>query len=205
MYEAFCICRHCHLSTVYMLELSHAAKADFFAKNFPTAIAMLNDDFKTNGYICIKDMGAMKPPDHVPKAIANAFTEGATSLATQCWNAAGTMFRLAIDLSTRPLLPKDDADGLNKRTRRDLGLRLPWLFKTGRLPAGLEDLSHAVREDGNDGAHQGTLTREDAFDLAEFTFALLERLFTEPKMIKLAQARRAERRKPKGEAERGSE
>jgi hypothetical protein len=186
-----------------MLELSKAAKADFFEKNLPTAIAMLNDDFKTNGYICLRDMGAMKPPDYVPEPIANAFSEGATSLATECWNASGTMFRLAIDLSTRPLLPKDDEEGLNKRIRRDLGLRLPWLFKTGRLPAGLEDLSHAVREDGNDGAHQGTLTREDALDLGEFTYVLLERLFTEPQKLKLAEARRAERRKQKQAQQKG--
>jgi len=196
-YEAFCVCRRCHKSTVYILELAQAARSEFFAEHGPTAIAMLNDDFKATRFICIRDMGAMRPPDHVPETIANAFTEGATSLATECWNAAGTMFRLVIDLSTRPLLPKEEVEGLNKRIRRDLGLRLPWLFKTGRLPPGLEDLSHAVREDGNDGAHQGTLTREDAFDLADFTSALLERLFTEPEKLKLAQARRAERRQPK--------
>jgi hypothetical protein len=43
---------------------------------------------------------------------------------------------------------------------------------------------------GNDGAHQGTLTKEEAYDLLDFTTALLERVFTEPEKIKLAEERR---------------
>jgi Domain of unknown function (DUF4145) len=104
------------------------------------------------------------------------------------------MFRLAVDLTTRPLLPDGEVDGLSSKVRRDLGLRLPWLFKNGRLPRDLEELSRCIREDGNDGTHAGTLTREDALDLQDFTVALLERVFTEPERLKLAEERRAERR-----------
>ena len=69
-----------------------------------------------------------------------------------------------------------------------------WLFGSGRLPQALQDLSHAVKEDGNDGAHAGILTAQDAEDLLDFTVALLERLYTEPKRLELAVARRAARR-----------
>jgi hypothetical protein len=82
--------------------------------------------------------------------------------------------------------------GLNAKTRRDLGLRLPWLFENGRLPVELAELARCVREDGNDGAHQGTLTEPDAADLLDFTMAFLQRVYTEPKRIELA-ARRATR------------
>jgi hypothetical protein len=54
------------------------------------------------------------------------------------------------------------------------------------LPEALRDLSSCVKEDGNDGAHAGTLTKEDAEDLLDFTTALLERLYTEPKQLALA-------------------
>ncbi|MBA3385446.1 MAG: DUF4145 domain-containing protein [Chthoniobacterales bacterium] len=81
--------------------------------------------------------------------------------------------------------------------RRSLGLRLPWLFDHALLPGGLRDLSHCIKEDGNDGAHAGSLSREDAEDLLDFTRALLERLYTEPEKLRLAQERRAERRKPR--------
>jgi Domain of unknown function (DUF4145) len=74
------------------------------------------------------------------------------------------------------------------------GLRLPWLFDNDKLPGGLRELSTAIKEDGNDGAHQGTLTKEDAQDLLDFTTALLERVFTEPKKLELAKERRQQRR-----------
>jgi hypothetical protein len=79
-------------------------------------------------------MGAAPTPEHVPEPIATAFREGAVSVVVGNWNAAGTMFRLAIDLATRSMLPEEDVEGLNKKARRDLGLRLPWLFDHGLLP-----------------------------------------------------------------------
>ena len=92
-----------------------------------------------------------------------------------------------------------EAKGLNSKTRRDLGLRLPWLFANGMLPDDVEDLSSCIREDGNDGAHAGTLTQEDADDLLDFTVALLERVYTEPKRLDEAKRRRQERRRAKPE------
>jgi len=53
------------------------------------------------------------------------------------------------------------------------------------------------RERRNDGAHAGSLTKVDAEDLLDFTTSLLERLFTEPERLKLAEARRAARRTQK--------
>ena len=104
------------------------------------------------------------------------------------------MFRLCVDHATVALLPEANENGLNSAVRRSLGLRLEWLFANGRLPEALRDLSHAVKEDGNDGAHAGILQEQDAEDLLDFTVALLERLYTEPKRIELAIARRAARR-----------
>jgi Domain of unknown function (DUF4145) len=106
------------------------------------------------------------------------------------------MFRTCVDLATRPMLPEEDVSGLNKKTRRDLGLRLPWLFDNGKLATDLRDLSTAIREDANDGAHQGILTKEDAEDLMDFTTALLERIFTEPERLRIAKERRQKRRQP---------
>jgi len=141
-----------------------------------------------------KDEAGVPPPEHVPLEIAAVFSEGATCLAVRCFNAAGTMFRLCIDLATRPLLPEGDGGGLNARVRRDLGLRLPWLFEHGLLPGELRELSTCIREDGNDGAHQGTLRKEDTADLLNFTTSLLERLYTEPERLRLAKERRDKRR-----------
>jgi len=54
------------------------------------------------------------------------------------------------------MLPEKEVEGLNAKTRRDLGLRLPWLFNNNKLPVDLGELSAAIWEDRNDGAHQGT-------------------------------------------------
>jgi hypothetical protein len=70
------------------------------------------------------------------------------SVAVGNWNAAGTMFRSAIDLATRPMLPTEEVEGLNKKMRRDLGLRLPWLFAKGLIPGDLRELSSCVHQDG---------------------------------------------------------
>lgn len=110
-----------------------------------------------------------------------------------CYNAAGTMLRLCVDIATRTLLPKEDLDGLSGKTRRDLGLRLPWLFANGKLPEGLKDLASCIKDDGNDGAHEGTFTKKEAEDLLEFTYILLERLYTEPQRLRVAKQRRDER------------
>lgn len=197
-YEAFGICRNCSKSTTFVLEEDTGHDTKLFERNSPLQMKdSLNNYFRVNGFISVKDQGAAPPPEHLPQIIADVFREAATCLSVECWNAAGTMFRMCVDLATRPLLPNEDLPGLNHRVRRDLGQRLPWLFDAGKLPNDLRELSTCIREDGNDGAHQGTLTKREAEDLLDFTTALLERLFTEPRRLEIAKERREKRRAPR--------
>ncbi|HPW48268.1 MAG TPA: DUF4145 domain-containing protein [Candidatus Saccharibacteria bacterium] len=194
-YEAFCICRQCNRSSVFVLSESVNGDYSYVHKTGLVKIeGAVNRFVEIKGVISLKDKVTYSPPEFIPSDIEAVFREGATCIAVDCNNAAGTMFRLCIDLVTRTLLPEEELDGLNYRTRRDLGLRLPWLFKNNFLPAALADISTCVREDGNDGAHQGTLTAEDAGDLLDFTYLLLERIYTEPHRVKQAQMRREQRR-----------
>lgn len=195
-YEAFSVCRNCSKSTIFVLAQSTECEDIYmFDKISPLKMKdSLNNYFRIEGYISLKDESIVSPPEYIPEEIASVFREGATCCAVQCWNAAGTMFRMCVDLATRPILPEGETQGLNSKTRRDLGLRLPWLFENGLLPSDLGELSSCIREDGNDAAHTGTLKKEDAEDLLDFTQALLERLFTEPKRLELAKERRAARR-----------
>jgi hypothetical protein len=194
--EAFCICRQCLRSTTFVLSESANGDYEYVHKTGLVKIEGAVNRFATlEGLITLKDTAAVEPPEFVPESIEAIFREGATCLAVGCNNAAGAMFRLCIDLVTSALLPAEDVQGLNARTRRNLGLRLPWLFDNGRLPEALRELSSCVREDGNDAAHAGTLTKEDAEDLLDFTAVLLERIYTEPMRLKLAQERRERRRR----------
>jgi len=194
-HELFSICRHCENATIFVARF----KTELSFRTVNQAGGLLkypniNQWMIIDGFVSEKDLNATPPPEHLPGDIRAAFEEGAKCLAIGCVNAAATMFRLCIDLSTRKMLPETDEDGLNQHIRRTLGKRLGWLFDTRRLPDELRDLSNAVKEDGNDGAHEGTLTKPDTEDLLDFTMRLLERLYTEPARIRLAQERRLERR-----------
>lgn len=194
-FEAFCVCRRCHRSTIFKVAQIDSRSDDAIRKNGgPQGFVNVGDVFSVEGYISLRDADAIQPPDHLPPDIAPVFEEGAKCFAIGCWNAAGTMFRLCLDLATAPLVPSEDVAGLTGKIRRDLGLRLPWLITNGYLAKELKGLSDCIREDGNDGAHRGSLSREDAADILDFTDALLERLFTEPARLKQAEERRAERR-----------
>lgn len=194
-YEAFCVCRHCKKSTIFLVAENGVAEGQVIAR---TGLDRLpgpaNQFVRVERYIAASDRANTVPPEYLPDNIRLAFEEGAMCLAVNCFNAAGTMFRLCVDHATTALLPAENENGLNSTIRRSLGLRLQWLFDNDRLPRPLRELSHAVKEDGNDGAHAGILTEQDAGDLLDFTTTLLERLYTEPKKLELAVARRAARR-----------
>jgi hypothetical protein len=158
----------------------------------------LNLAFNVERYISCRDEIGRAPPKHLPDPINAAFSEGAICLAVGAPNAAACMFRLCVDLATRPLLPDTKDVSLkqpNEKQRRDLGLRLAWLFDNGHLPDSLRSLAKCIREDANDGAHVGNLTTEDTLDLVEFTERLLNRLITEPRELELAGERRLARRR----------
>lgn len=200
--EVFSICRNCVRPTIFIIEVKdHALQKNYENGQYWISKISLNQTFRIDRYVSLREVVTRKPPEHCPEPIPAIFEEAAVCMAVGCYNAAGTMFRLCLDAATRSLLPAQPvegedapAGGPNRRQRRDLGLRLRWLIENGSLAADLADLAEIVREDGNDGAHAGNLTKEDAEDLADFTELLLERLFTEPGRVALARARRLERR-----------
>ena len=67
------------------------------------------------------------------------------------------------------------------------------MFKNGLLPDSLKELAECVKDDGNDGAHQGALDKTAALDLQDFSETLFERLYTEKEKLRLAKERREQR------------
>lgn len=194
-HEAFCVCRHCGRSTVFVLADAGIEQGKIVReKGLPKLTGSVNGLVRIETFVSLKDKAGVAPPEHLPKEIQDIFAEGATCIAVGSFNAAATMFRLCVDLATKSLLPEADRDGLNSKVRRNLGLRLSWLFDHDLLPEALRELSSCIKDDGNDGAHAGTLKHEDAEDLLDFTATLLERLYTEPERLRLAKERREKRR-----------
>ena len=58
----------------------------------------------------------------------------------------------------------------------------------------LRELSHCIRQDGNDAVHDGSVGEDEAEDLQDFTSHLLENVYTTPKRLELAKDRRVGRR-----------
>jgi hypothetical protein len=199
-HEATCRCRHCHRPSIMLIGLSNSSARKYFGADGRVA-AFEGDVGKLFGLvrvITIADMAAKPAPEHLPMDIARAFDEGTRCLSIGCINAAASMFRLCLDLTTKGLLPRPDApNGPSKRERFNLGPRLDWLFASGGLPADLEVLSTVVKDNGNDGAHDGNLSEADADDLYDFAFAVLERLYTQPARLDEAKARREGRKAKK--------
>jgi Domain of unknown function (DUF4145)/Resolvase, N terminal domain len=203
-YEVFSVCRNCHAPTIFLIKMSVGSDPNRLSKfKDPNAIveykSALNDLFEVDRYISYLDHAHHRPPEFLEEDISNAFKEGAACFCIACYNAAATMFRLCVDLVTRRLLPdlsNTAAKQPNEKTRRDLGLRLQWMFENNLIDPALRELAKCIREDANDSAHIGSLSKEDAEDLLDFTYTLLERLVTEPKRLERAEARRKERRRP---------
>ena len=127
------------------------------------------------GFISLKDTAAVEPPEHIPENVEKIFREGRHAYPLDATSAAGTMFRLCIDIVKREMLPEGDVEGLNARARRDLGLRLPWLFDHGNLPEACESYRLVCAKTVTTVPMQEPSTQEDAEDLLDFTIMLLER------------------------------
>jgi hypothetical protein len=194
--EVFAVCRVCHKSSILLLSQfqdSHDLTSTLKEPNKITGFShSLTDYLRFERFVTSLDNAINEPPAYLPDQIDRVMREGNKCLSALCWNAAGSMYRLALDLATKGLLP--DGEVIPSKVKRSLGLRLDWLFDNGHLPEELRSLAECVQQDGNDGAHDGTLTEIDASDLHDFSFELLRRLYTEPERIAIANRRRAERR-----------
>ena len=188
-YELYCCCRCCFQGSIVQVSVRDYEVSDSFATidSILRIDISLNKFFHVHGYVSLKDHAPVEPPEHLPSNVEKAFKEGATCLAVGCYNASGAMFRLAIDLASKDLLPEGDGSngGPNRQQRKNLSDRLDWLFNQGKLPE---------RDDGNDGAHDGTLAKAEAEDLLDFATELFERTYTEPERLRLAHERRTVRR-----------
>lgn len=198
--EIACICRTCKRISVSLVSRRDINDAhDQFlgevgSRNLlPKYPGSINDIVGLESTITLKDLDPEDPPEHLPENIEKVVEEANRCLSAGCWNASAAMYRLALDLATKSLLPNENEP--TQRVRRSLGLRMEWLFANGVLPAELVELADCLKEDGNDGAHDGSLGQSDAEDLHDFAYRLLDRLYSEPQRLKLAAARRAERRK----------
>jgi len=116
-----------------------------------------------------------KLPEHVPQNVERFYIQGMDNLSRKNWDAAGTMFRKALDTSLKHLDPSGKGT-LQKRIDN-----LP--PEHGVTPA-MKQWAHEIRELGNDAAHEeDPFTGDDAKTLQAFTELFLTYTFTLPGML----------------------
>ena len=92
-YEAFCVCRNCHKSTIFVLSAVGMAEGAAIAKlGLEKITVAVNNFLRVERYITARDRANTPPPDYLPENIRLAFEEGSMCLSVKCFNAAGTMF-----------------------------------------------------------------------------------------------------------------
>lgn len=195
IHETFCVCRHCGHGTIFVLEQrDYTSKTLISGGKFTSTNIILNDYLEVKGFINTSNNQIDPPPEYLPENIKNAYIEALRCASIKCFNASGAMFRLCLDLATKELLPPEEIESIPQKNRRDLGLRLSWLFENNKIPNSLKTLATCIKDDGNDGVHDGNLSIYEVEDLKDFTYSLLERIYTEPEKVKLAEKRKIERR-----------
>lgn len=197
--ELSCICRTCKKMSTHLVTRKEP-KDD--QNKFFQSIGSINTTSSFSGslnqlvnferHVSVWDKATLAPPEHLSTDVEQVFQEANRCMVASCWNAASAMYRLALDLVTRSMLPETGEPAA--KVRRSLGLRMEWLFEKGYLPDSLKELATCIREDANDGAHVGILKVEDAEDLQDFAYRLLDRVVSEPRRLAIAAERRATRR-----------
>ena len=125
---------------------------------------------------------APKPPStaapaFTPENVARFFEQGMESLAKN-WDAAGAMFRKALEAGLKDKWP--DITG-------SLYERIDKIAEEGGLTADMKDWAHQIRLDGNDAVHEDEPMEESrARALAEFTRLFLLYAFSLPGMLREA-------------------
>ena len=187
-YEVFCVCRACERATIFLVqEKEHVCAQRLRARlthQQPVGVRPREsiDSFDLLGHISPADVDTAPPPEGLPEDIDRAFREATKCAAVGCYNAAGAMFRLCLNLATKGV------EG------RNLAARLDALCEEKQFSPELWELGSAVRLDGNDGAHDGTLDEESVEDLEAFAARFLTQLYSEPARLLAATERRKNRR-----------
>ncbi len=118
---------------------------------------------------------------HLEPSVERAFREAESVWIARNFNAAGVMYRRAIERALKHLHPE-----LNGT----LAVRIHKLGGTAEVPATLVQLLDRVRYLGNDAAHDEDVTEEDARAGREFMITYLRYAYELPAQIEAAIARR---------------
>ena len=110
-------------------------------------------------------------PEFTPDNVARFFKQGKDNVSAGNWDAAGAMFRKALESGLKKKFP--DIKGTPRQ-------RIDKAAKQHKLTPELAEWAHQIRDLGNDAVHEEEFTEEEAKAMAAFTDLLLQYIFTMP-------------------------
>ena len=118
-------------------------------------------------------------PANVPNEVARVFKQGVDNRRRGNLDTAAMAYRKSLDVATRLLCKKHGIE-----VEGTFYARIEELTAAGKLTQELAAWAHAVRIDGNEGAHDAEEpTKETVENLHNFTETFLLYAFTLPKMV----------------------
>ena len=119
-------------------------------------------------------------PKHTPPNVSAFFKQGKENEASGHWDAAGAMFRKALDTGLKAKFPEMNRSWSLKK-------RIEAAAADHRLTSELAEWAHQIRDLGNDAAHEEEPFLEgEARDMAAFTDLVLQYMFTLPGALQAA-------------------
>ena len=113
-------------------------------------------------------------PKHTPENVARFFEQAMDNLPKN-WDAAGSMFRKALDTGLKSKFPEINGN---------LSARIKEAAEQKKLTPELAEWAHQIRLDGNEATHEEKpFEKEDAKKLSDFTHLVFLYLFTLPGML----------------------
>lgn len=115
-------------------------------------------------------------PADVPESVVRYFKQAADSMRARNYDAAGVMFRKALEVATR--------EKASKASSKSLISRIDALATAGLITADMKGWAHQIRLGGNDAAHDDDpFDQVDAERLFKFTEAFLTYAYTLPALV----------------------
>ena len=115
----------------------------------------------------------------IPSGIRNALLEASANLDDRRWSSAAVQARRAVEMLR----------GDKSAVGRNLQKRLEWLRDQGHISRDVYEWSDAVRDVGNEGAHEAKVDRRDAEDAVEFAITVCELVYVMPARLERHQKR----------------
>lgn len=123
-------------------------------------------------------------PQNLPEKVLRAYMDAANARRASLWNPACGAYRRCMELALKEFAPEVEAWKIEKRIDK--------LAAEHRITPDLKAWAHELRLDGNEAVHgDEDATQEITDQMHHLTYFLLTYLYTLPKQVEAARARRA--------------